>query len=228
MEKETHAHQAIPEHFNDNAGFGALETAITMSADSRTAGQRPGKVSGQISDAPFEQPTIRHCRADMAFPRRRHTRLLGTFGYLLLLLASLWIVPASAVFIDFENCLSEEYRDSDPTELQFVPLYMDAVFNTTAPSHNLQVIVWGNVTGSGPQYVNPTLPAWNSSYWTSNSTEYGGKIINIPEPNLADPKYTTLSNKVNVLTYEPYDHSEEFCASLVNGTCPLAPVFENV
>lgn len=160
-----------------------------------------------------------NCRAEMAFPRRRYTRSLTNLGCLLALIVSFLIVPASAVLLEFDNCLSESYKDGNPKQLQFVPYWLDAVFNTTDPSHNLQVTVWGDVTGFGGQ--NQSAPPLNSneSYWNpaNDSTVYGGKIINIPNAGATDPnlvKYTTLSNKVNVLTYEPYDHSEQFCANL--------------
>jgi hypothetical protein len=234
MEKSKYNDQVIQEHLDDHVGTGGRGIAITMSADSREAWQ-PGPceaVDGQLLNLPFSQkgpqPTIRNRRADMVLPRRRHTRSFSTLGYLLILIASLWIVPASAVFIDFDNCLSESYQNGEsgqPKQLQFVPFFMNAVFNTTDPSHNLQVIVWGNVTGSGPENLVVNLPPGNDSYWTSNSTAQGGKILNIPNEDSTNPKLTTLSNKVNVLTYKPYDHSEAFCDNLVNATCPLAPVF---
>jgi hypothetical protein len=146
---------------------------------------------------------------------------------------SLLIVPASAVLLEFDNCLSESYKNGNPKQLQFVPYWLDAVFNTTDPSHNLQVTVWGDVTGfvgqnqSAPP-LNLSLNNPDSKYWNpaNDSTVYGGKIINIPNAGATDPnlvKFTTLSNKVNVLTYEPYDHSEQFCANLVNFSCPLGP-----
>lgn len=208
---------------------------MTMSADSRKAwwaGRCEAAVDGQPFNAPFSrkdsQASIGSHRADMGFPRRRHTRFLGTLGYILVLIASLCVVPASAVFIDFDNCLSDTYKNSEsgqPKELQFVPLYVNAVFNTTNPSHNLLVRVYGNVTGSGPENLVVNLPPQNDSYWTSNQTNLGGKIINIPNEDATNPKLTTLNNKIDVLTYEPYDHSEAFCDNLVNGTCPLAPSF---
>jgi len=95
---------------------------------------------------------------------------------------------------------------------------MDASFNTTDPSHKLMVTVWGNVTGAynDVQLPPPNDPAWNKSNYTD------GKIENLPYPHT---RWTTLSKKVNVLTYEPWKQSDEFCDVLVNGTCPLAPRF---
>jgi len=53
----------------------------------------------------------------------------------------------------------------------------------------------------------------------------GGKILDDPYPDSIDPHLTTLFNKVNVLTYWPYNHATDFCNELENGTCPLGPVF---
>ena len=156
-------------------------------------------------------------------PRLRWRRE-RSFWALFIIIASLWVVPTSAVFLEFENCLSESYRKSDPTHLQFVPLFLNAVFNTTDPNHNLNVTVWGNVTGSGPNRFF-TLPPANASYWSSNDTSVGGKIENVPEPDIPEPKLTTLFNKVNVLTYEPWNQDVDFCNELINASCPLGPAF---
>jgi hypothetical protein len=134
------------------------------------------------------------------------------------LVISLFSSPATAVFISFQNCLSQAYQNNTPPALQFVPLYVDAVFNTTDPSHNLKVTVWGNVTGS--QNTLP-LPPPNDPAWLNPSIT-NGKIENLTTPYT---KLTTLSNKVNVLTYEPWNENVDFCDRLVNGSCPLGPKF---
>lgn len=140
-----------------------------------------------------------------------------SYGLLVMLVCFL-INPATAAFINFQNCLSEAYQDASPPPLQFVPLFMDASFNTTDPSHELMVTVWGNVTGA---YTQVQLPPPNDTAWTNpNFTD--GKIENLPFPHT---RWTTLSTKVNVLTYEPWKQSDKFCDALVNGTCPLAPRF---
>ncbi|KUJ22743.1 integral membrane protein-like protein [Mollisia scopiformis] len=143
-------------------------------------------------------------------------------------IASLWIMPASAVFLDFQNCLSDSTQNDQPLALQIIPLYLDAVFNTTDSDHNLNVTVWGNVTGSTVgTYARLVTPLWNdTSYWNSNDTSAGGKIENEPYPDDPSPKLTTFSSKVNVLTYEPWHFVENFCENaLLNGTCPLGPSF---
>jgi hypothetical protein len=150
----------------------------------------------------------------------------GSFIWMVLLVASVCIVPTSAAFIDFTNCLSDGYQTNTPTQLQFTPLYFNAVFNTTNSNHNLAVTVWGNVSGSGPTDL-VQIPNMNdTAYWESNQTNLGGKILDNPDPNALNPKLTTLFNKVNVLTYEPWSQSVRFCNSLGGGYgCPLGPNF---
>lgn len=138
----------------------------------------------------------------------------------IILALSVLATPTSAVLINFDNCLSLDWQKITPLYLQWVPLYMDAVFNTTDASHRLNVTVWGNVTGSLPLVV---LPDGNSSEWTDgNFTD--GKIVDVPDPD-GNNVATTLSNKVNVLTYQPFSQLYNFCDELINGTCPLGPVF---
>ncbi|TEA16509.1 putative membrane protein [Colletotrichum sidae] len=122
--------------------------------------------------------------------------------------------PATAAFIPFDNCLSDNYQTSD--HLQWKPLYVDARFDA---DHTLRVLAWGNVTGS---YTQGDRPAWNSSAWKDDKEQYG-KIIEKPSNNA---NLTTLQMKVNVLTYQPFFNKTNFCNdSLVNATCPLSPVF---
>lgn len=170
------------------------------------------------------QPSMYSPTATFALPWvRRGT--FGTLSYLSVLLVLLWAVPTSAVFIDFQNCLSLSVQNNTPLQLQFVPLFMDAKFNTTDPSNNLQVTVWGNVTGSGPEELVILPPPNNTAYWNSNQTNLGGKIQDEPEPDVPNPRLTTLLNKVDVLTYQPWSQSVDFCDQLINASCPLAPRF---
>lgn len=140
-----------------------------------------------------------------------------------LVLALLLVLPAAAVRVAVTNCLPESYQSNTPAPLQWQPLYADAKFNTRSGSHNLQLIVWGNVTGSQNQ---DDLPAPDDRYWT-NPNETNGKIIETPDPEADNKKATTLFRRVNVLTYEPWHDPVNFCKhGLVNGSCPLAPVFD--
>jgi hypothetical protein len=165
-------------------------------------------------------------RSQIASMRVRRRGSFGALGWLLILVASLWILPTSAVFLDFQNCLSNDYKQNTPTQLQFVPKFLNARFNSTNPDHSLNVTVWGSVAGSGPEHLVLLPPANDTDYWRSNQTNLGGKILDIPEPDSAQPKITTLFNKVNVLTYEPFQESTAFCGRILNGTCPLAPAFD--
>ena len=166
-------------------------------------------------------------------PRSSTRRQMGSFGiwqYLFLLMASLWIIPTSAVLVEFQNCLSEGVQNNPPLQLQLVPLVMNAVFNTTDPMHNLNITVWTNVTGSTVELPRLVLPSSTDPYWTTpNDTEAGGKIENNPFPNVQSPVVTTLFNKVSVLTYTPVNpHTGvNFCDQLVNGSCPLGPNFKD-
>ena len=139
------------------------------------------------------------------------------------LVALLCLSPVDAVRIPFQNCLPDSYRFNDPLPLQWVPLYADAVFDTHHETHNLQVIVWANVSGSQNQ---GSLPPANSPYWTDDS-QTNGKIIESANPDSPHAVATTLYRKVNVLTYNPWNKLEDFCRDgLVNGSCPLSPVFD--
>lgn len=148
-------------------------------------------------------------------------RPLSSLSLLLLLL--LFLPAASAVSVAFENCLSDNYRNNkDPVLLQWVPLLVEASFDTKNETHGLTVTMFGNVTGS---LSSTALPAWNSSLW-QNDSYTDGKILEKPEPDSPNPKLTTLHSKVDVLTYEPFVKDTDFCnTSLTNAECPLGPVF---
>lgn len=218
--------------------------AMTSSADSNNTAEGVGRVKEGNMDflwpGQASQPRIRASIPNIEFSIWPCRNVGWISGYLMVLIASLWIMPASAVLIDFQNCLSDTVQNSgngNPSQrdLQITPLFVNAVFNTTDPNHNLNVTVWGNVSGSaiatGTKYVLPS--ANDTAYWNSNDTSAGGKILNEPYPEDPHPFYTTLSNKVNVLTYEPWNNLENFCdeiaaysnASHSNYSCPLAPSF---
>lgn len=152
-----------------------------------------------------------------SFAEHRQLSVSGLGYAITILVMCLLVGSANAVFINFENCLSQSYQSSNPPALQFTPLYMDASFNATN-SGNLMVTVWGNVSGAYTQVhlPPPTDPSWRDP----KSTD--GKIENLTYPYT---KLTTLSKKINVLTYEPWKETSNFCGELVNGTCPLGPSF---
>ena len=164
-------------------------------------------------------------RSGRRTPKARHAQLLSrppTFLATILILVLLAITPAAAVRIPFSNCLDDSYRLRDPRPLQWEPLYADAVFETGGEKNNLQVIVWGNVSGS---FSSKALPAPEDPYW-SNDDETAGKIIQTPEPDKEKPKATTLVRRIDVLTFELWNEGVDFCVDgLADGACPLSPVF---
>ncbi|OAQ81683.1 integral membrane protein [Purpureocillium lilacinum] len=142
--------------------------------------------------------------------------LLATMLLLVLFVAS----PADAVRVNVTNCLSEDYLSAASPRLQWEPLFAEAKFDTKNSTHNLQLTVWGNVTGK--QYQD-NLPPPDSEYWTNpDPANNNGKIVETVDGG----KATTLVQRVNVLTYEPWNHLSSFCKdALINGSCPLSPVF---
>lgn len=141
-----------------------------------------------------------------------------------ILFALLAPTPVAAVRIPFTNCLPDSYQLNEPSLLQWVPLYADAVFDDKDGEHNLLVTVWGNVTGSTNK---ADLPAPGDPYWQDDDSKEG-KIDRTPEQG-QDRKATTLYRKVNVLTFEPWSEVIDFCSEgLTNYTCPLSPVFGSI
>lgn len=127
--------------------------------------------------------------------------------------------PSSAALVNFKNCLDPNIINSVPVQLQFVPLYVNAVFNATAPSHNLNVTVYGNVTGRATQ---EPLPPPDDRHWRDPNQTLG----KIPDLSLTNNKYSTLDSIFNVLHYTAYDDpASRFCDSVVQGGCPIAPAF---
>jgi hypothetical protein len=230
MERPKFDHQAIQDPHDDHVENERIYGKMIINADSRGAGQAEWEALDERwgDSSRLQQDSLRTIRPSKTSLRRKRMGSLGTWRYLFLLVASLWIIPASAVLVPFQNCLSESVQNNLPLQLQLIPLSVNAVFNTTSSSHNLNITVWTNVTGSTvsePRYI---LPPANDSYWDpgNNDTTSGGKIADNPFPNAAKPYLTTLSNKVNVLTYYPFVQDVDFCQSLVNATCPVGPNFK--
>jgi hypothetical protein len=231
MEKSRTDCQDLQRHYHEHVQDHTRYDAMITNAVAREAWQAGGdEVDGRYADGLNSQPP------SLSFPpgrqnytryRRRQMGGFNTIGYFFLLIASLCILPATAVEIEFENCLSNDVQNNDDNgglQLQFVPLFFDAVFNTTDPSHNLSIRVWGNVTGTGPTVKQSPLPPPNSSYWDTNATDSGGKIIDVPSPD-SNNKRTTLASTIDVLTYNNAQDFSPFCDKLTNGSCPLSPNF---
>jgi hypothetical protein len=148
---------------------------------------------------------------------------------LLLFLAFTALLPlASAVFINFENCLEKVTLTDEKKSpyLAFTPKYVWAAFDTTRPSHNLNITVYGDVSGQaqlGP-YPDPN----NASFW-NNKNETFGKIIDLDPVN---NKYSTLLQSYKVLTYSAANPDAlRFCENIVNRTdpskaCPIGPAWD--
>ncbi|WPH00877.1 Hypothetical protein R9X50_00370800 [Acrodontium crateriforme] len=147
----------------------------------------------------------------------------GACPALSLALAALcFLLPSSVqgAFINFQNCLDTGILNSaNPQQLQFVPLFVDARFDAKNPTHNLNLTVYGNVTG---QQREGTYPPANSSDWTNNSIDFG-KITNAGDGNTL---LSTLLTDFKVLGWDAYNAKPaRFCGSVINGSCPLGPLF---
>ncbi len=159
----------------------------------------------------------RRRRPPPSYPGRPATKPL-----LLLVAAALLARPAAAALVAFDNCLADNYQSArNPVLLQWVPLYVDAAFDTQSPRRTLRVTMFGNVTG---ERTNDPLPAWDSPAWADANVTVG-KIEREPDASSQAPKLTTLHAKLDMLTYEPWNADLDFCTSLNNYTCPLGPVF---
>ncbi|PSK60333.1 hypothetical protein B9Z65_483 [Elsinoe australis] len=134
-------------------------------------------------------------------------------------LLQLLVSGATAAFVAFENCLDSGIVNSNPKQLQFVPFYFNARFNTSDPNKRLNITIYGNVTGQSVEgtYPPPDDPAW------SNPNETFGKIVDVSPTN---NRYSTLFERYQFLNYDAYDAPpSQFCPSVVNGSCPLGPSF---
>ncbi|KAF5866730.1 hypothetical protein ETB97_009887 [Aspergillus alliaceus] len=152
--------------------------------------------------------------------RRSRWRAIRPFNraiawtWMLLVLLS----PTYAALVNFDNCLPAPTIASNPQKLQFVPLDVSVVFDLKNPLHNLNITVYGNVSGTADQsssYPSPDDPQW------TNPNETVGKIVDL---NTANNKLTTLVTSVDVVSFSPYSGPTSFCDS-VRGGCPIGPVF---
>lgn len=135
-------------------------------------------------------------------------------------LLTLLVPSTSAAFVHFENCLEQSIIRSDPVQLQFVPLNVTAQLQRTGSGRNLNVTVYGNVTGS--ESTTPPPPPGDPRWQNANETL--GKII---EFSPANNKYSTFFTKFQYLSYTAYEAPPSpFCQRLDHGSCPLAPAFD--
>ncbi|KAJ4352136.1 uncharacterized protein N0V89_007483 [Didymosphaeria variabile] len=174
-------------------------------------------------DLPSIQPTQPPPR-----PRRkRRPGSLSKFSFTVVLLVMLAALPvASAVFINFDNCLDSNYRrQTDPVRLQFTPYHVWAKFNNTDSTHSLNVTIYGNVSGqlTSGDYPPPSSPRWK------DPKDSFGKIPNalqVGKESNPGGVATTLFPTFDALTYSSWNPGAlQFCNYTVNKECPLAPVF---
>lgn len=123
---------------------------------------------------------------------------------------------AQAAFVPFENCLSPNILNGRPKQLQWVPLFVAAKFDTSSPN-NLHLTFYGNVTGQ--QIVGPYPPP-GSAHW-QNDNDTLGKIANVGSGN----HYSTLFTSFDVLSYTAWGGRDQFCHHVTQGECPLGPQF---
>lgn len=169
-------------------------------------------------EAPVVKPSRRPPRSRRKFWIAPPPNILSPH-LLVFLLLSFFTSFTQAVFINFENCLDPGIVQSDPLQLQFIPLYFSARFNRTAPSHNLNITIYGNVSG---QATVGTYPPPDDKSWSDPKITFG-KIVDVSPSN---NKYATLFSTFKVLTYTPYAApASQFCLSTVNTSCPIAPAF---
>ncbi|KAK1055178.1 hypothetical protein LTR33_014207, partial [Friedmanniomyces endolithicus] len=149
-----------------------------------------------------------------ALLRRATPALLPVYVYLYLAAsASL----ADAAFLNFDNCLNPAIINSNPLQLQWIPLALDAKFQRESP-YRLDVTIYGNVSGQQVQgvYPGPNDPSWK------NENDTLGKIRDIGSSG----NYSTLLADFKTLQYSAYNaKAAKFCPAVVNGTCPLGPYF---
>lgn len=152
--------------------------------------------------------------------RRRRLHPWSWGGFIALLCVVLWASPATAVLVDFENCISKSILESEPLQLQYVPLDVAVRFNLSDPLHPLNVTVYGNVSGTADRRSD--YPSMDDPSW-SNPNSTVGKIVDLSSSN---NKYTTLLTSFNVLSFVAFTNASRFCQSLTQGDCPLGPVFD--
>ncbi|GAB1205603.1 hypothetical protein APSETT445_004281 [Aspergillus pseudonomiae] len=129
------------------------------------------------------------------------------------------VSPTYAALVNFDNCLPAPTIASNPQKLQFVPLDVSVKFDLTNSLHNLNITVYGNVSGTADQsssYPSPDDPQW------ANQNATVGKIVDL---NTANNKYSTLITTIDVVSFSPYSGPTRFCDSTIQGECPLGPVF---
>ncbi|RYP39492.1 hypothetical protein DL767_002226 [Monosporascus sp. MG133] len=183
----------------------------------------------ELGNSAIPTTTLMACVALPALRLTNRHNIVSLLKTAFLFATCFWTRPVAAVLIPFSNCLNYNYihpNQGQDLQLQWVPLFVDAFFDTEGPAHNLRVTVWGNVTG---RIGNEELPPRDDPRWSDPDGVLWGKIRDLPEPWQPDElrKATTLRTTVDVLTYEPHQSYRNFCQNILNGSCPLGPVFNS-
>jgi hypothetical protein len=203
----------------EGGGSGAI---MAVTARRNGAGLPPITSQAEI---PTLQPAQRPPRS-----RRKRCAMPSVCGtpVLLVLLALTSFLPlASAVFVNFENCLEKLFLTGVTGEngalvpyLAFTPKYVWASLDTADSKHDLNLTVYGMVSGQMDRGVLPDRN--NDTYWADPTNTFGKIVESDPGTN----KYTTLFTGFRVLTYSAGNlEPRPFCSTLLNETCPIAPAF---
>ena len=117
------------------------------------------------------------------------------------------------------NCLDAAVKNTAKA-LQWRVLAVSVVLNRSSSANNLNVTVYGNVTG---EQFDKDLPSFDDTKYWENRNESFGKI---DDQDRMSGLQSTLFTKVEVLNYIPFnDVGKRFCENVLNTECPMAPVF---
>lgn len=142
----------------------------------------------------------------------------------MMIISFAFISESHAALVEFQNCLAAGVNQSNPIQLQFTPLFFDARFDAVDPSHNINISIYGNISGTT---ITQPLPPYPAPEWMNASYPYG-KILDVSEGEGSEKSnFSTLQYNFRVLTYQPYKAPpSRFCNSTVGGTeCPILPLF---
>ncbi|KAI4216524.1 MAG: hypothetical protein LQ351_001013 [Letrouitia transgressa] len=189
-----------------------------------SANQPDTRVAGRDdspTDPPGRKPVWSWKRALCPTLSSHQLPILKILQLVFLLLLAL-VRPSASVSVDFENCLSPNIVNSKltPKPLQFIPQYAWSKFDTGAPSHNLNVTVYGDIDGLA---TNTSRPTDDDERWQQPNVTLG-KIV---DEDQANDHRSTFFARFNVLDYTPYDApASAFCENVIPGhqPCPLIPI----
>ncbi|KAK5712774.1 hypothetical protein LTR15_011766 [Elasticomyces elasticus] len=132
--------------------------------------------------------------------------------------AALLALPFTySALLNFDNCLAPAIVNSNPQQLQWIPLALDAKFSRERP-YTLNLTIYGNVSG---QQVVGDYPPPNDPSWSNENNTFG-KIEAIGSSG----NYSTLLADFKTLQFSAWDaQARQFCPTVLNASCPLGPAF---